>query len=494
MRAIAAPHGLPLASLSLALFASAAMAASCSTSPAAPGAGAGGAPTTTTTTSEVDAGDDDAAPGWLGDAGLVVREPVKRPLRELCGIASNPGEMPLGSDPTSAARRKGYFDAAIDLGGVMIRRDIRFADVEPERGTFVFDAYDELVAEAKGRGVRLLATLGYGTLWAHPGAVDEFYPPDDPKDFADYAGKVAARYQGELAGYEIWNEPNGGFRFWKGTTSGDPKAYAALLAAAAPAIRAADPKTPVLLGGTVFTPQLIEGAMQWLGEAYAARPDLAKSFDVAGVHTYQAYPPRTAPELGDAIDAPLEDKLGMHAWLLAQHGAGDDPIWITEIGWPVTNDVDAATQARFTVRATILAARAGASGIFWYTLRDGVNHDPGAFPPEGSFGLLEYDADPTAGKPKPKPVYVALRALLATVGARWPAAEIDAPVGARAIRFEGAAGLAPVLAAWAFDAKSASLAAPFAGTVVAQDGKAGRVVKAGEALSLGGDVIYLVAQ
>lgn len=467
-----------------------ALISGCSTSSNAALAGAGGA-ATTATAPDAGAGADDAAPGWLGDAGLVTRDPVHRPLHELCGLASNPGDMPLGDDPTSAALRKGYFDAALDLGGVMIRRDIRFADVEPEKGTFVFDAYDGLLDEAAQRGVRLLATLGYGTRWAHAGAPDEFYPPDDPTDFAEYAGKVAARYAGKLAGYEIWNEPNGGFRFWKGTLSGDPKAYGTLLAAAAPAIRAADPATPILLGGTVFTPQLIEGAMQWLGEAYAARPALAKSFDIAGVHTYQAYPPRTAPELGDSIDAPLEDKLRMHAWLLAQHGAASAPIWITELGWPVTNDVDPAAQARFTVRATILAARAGASGIFWYTLHDKADHDPGAFPPEGSFGLLAYDADPLAGKPKPKPVYVALRALLTTVSARWPAAELAAPSGTRAVRFEGAAGLAPVLAAWAFDAKGASLAAPFAGALVAQDGSSRGTAKVGDALPLTGDVLYL---
>jgi hypothetical protein len=470
-----------------------ALALGCSSGSASPAAGAGGAATTTSTTSSssADAGDD-APPAWLGDAGMVVREPVHRPLHELCGLASNPGDMPLGTDPASAALRKGYFDAALKLGGVMIRRDIRFADVEPKKGTFVFDAYDRLVAEAEQRGVRLLATLDYGTLWAHLGAPDEFYPPDDPKDFADYAGAVAARYAGKLAGYEIWNEPNGGFRFWKTATTGDPKGYGTLLAATAPAIRAADPKTPILLGGTVFTPQLIEGAMQWLGEAYAARPDLAKSFDVAGVHTYQAYPPHTAPELGDDADAPLEDKLRMHAWLLAQHGAADHPIWITELGWPVTNDVDAAAQARFTVRATILAARAGASGIFWYTLRDGANHDPGAFPPEGSFGLLEHDDDPAAGHAaKPKPVYVALRALLATVGARWPAAEVDAPAGARAIRFEGAAGLPPVVAAWTVTVPKASMPAPFAGEVVAEDGSSRGHVKAGDALALAGDVVYV---
>jgi hypothetical protein len=451
-------------------------------------AGAGGSP--------IDAGADAEPPQWLGDAGLVTRAPVQRPLHELCGIASNPGDMPLGDDPASAALRKGYFDAAVDLGGVMIRRDIRFDEVEPQKGTFVWDRYDELVTELQAYepdGVRMLATLDYGTKWAHPGASDIFWPPDDPQDFADYAGAVAARYAGRFVGYEIWNEPNGGFRFWKTGLSGDPVGYGTLLATAAPAIHAADPTTPVMLGGTVFTPQIIEGAMQWLGEAYAARPDLGKSFEIAGIHTYQEYPPSTAPEIGSYKDAPLEDKISMHAWLLAQHGGDDKPIWITEIGWPVAAPVDEAGQARFTVRATILAARAGAGGIFWYTLRDGP--DPTSLPPEDAFGLLHHDYDPAAGNPpSPKPVYVALRALLATVGERWPdpsdPATKSPPSGVYEVAF---AGTDPgrVYAMWTATGDAAMVAAPIDGEVREQDGSLRAMVKKGETVAVSGDVTYV---
>lgn len=442
--------------------------------------------------SAADAGDDAEPPVWLGDAGLLPRAPVPRPLHELCGLASNPGDLPLGDDPAAAALRAGYFDAALDLGGVMIRRDVRWNEVEPTQGNFDFARHDALVMEAEQRGVRLLATLDYGALWAHPGAKDIFYPPDDPADFGAYAGVVAARYQGRFVGYEIWNEPNGGFRFWKPTLSGDPAAYAALLGAASAAIKGADPATPVLLGGTVFTPQLIEGAMAWLGEAYAADPALAQRFDVAGVHTYQLYPPTTAPEVSLGLDPPLADKLSMHSWLLAQHGGAGKPMWITELGWPVMEGQDEAAQARFTVRATILAAQAGAGGIFWYTLRDGP--DPTAFPPEDAFGLLHHDADPVAQKPSPKLVYTALKALLATVGERWPEAADPAlatlPADVRAVTF---AGTAPgkVHALWTVSGAAATLPAPMDGELREQDGSLRATVKKGATVALSGDVTYL---
>lgn len=221
-----------------------------------------------------------------------------------------------------------------------------------------------------------------------------------------------------------------------------------------------------MLGGTVFTPQLIEGAIPWLEEAYAAHPDLATRFETAGIHAYAFYPPEGAPEHGERLDPPLEAKIQMHAWLLAQHGGDTKPIWITEIGWPVQGKVDEATQARFTVRATILAAHAGASAIFFYTLRDGPH--PEAYPPEDAFGLLHNDDTP-------KPAYLALKTLLAKVGERWATTD-DAklqgmPSDARAVVFRGAAGKA-VICAWTVDTPAATVTLAGGGIITDQFGTA----------------------
>lgn len=444
-----------------------------------------------------DAGED--RPVWLGEMGLRTRTPVARPLHTLCGIASNPGDMPLGNDARSSALRRGYFDAANDLGGVMIRRDFLWHEIEPERGRFVWDDYDRLVDEAGARGVRLLGMLGYGVPWANPATENgsTTFPPADPRDFAAFAGATAGRYRGRVAAWEIWNEPNNGWRFWKPKLSGDPRAYGDLLAATHPAIASAAPGTPVLLAGTVFVPQIIQGAMPWLTEAYAARPDLARSFDIAGIHTYEKYPPYRAPELDDDEDPPLEAKIQMHAWLLEKNGGGDKPIWITEIGWPVWSRVDARDQARFDVRATILAANAGVEGIFWYTLRDGPH--PENVPPEDAFGLLGNDQDVDAGREAtPKPSYIALRALLKVVGERWPVPEPhdleDLPTDARAIVFRGASG-GTVTAVWTVTTESATARiATGSFDVVGQDGAPIGRADAGGVVAIGPDLTYLVAR
>lgn len=404
----------------------------------------------------------------------------------MCGIASNPGDFPLGTDATSSALRQGYFDSANALGGVMIRRDFTWSEIEPAKGAFDFGAYDALVAQAQAAKVKLLGTLDYGVPWANASSNGDLdYPPTNPQDFADFAGAVAARYAGQVDAWEIWNEPNNGFRFWKPTLSGDPAAYGALLEGAFDSIHAAAPSARVLLGGTVFTPQLIEGAIPWLEDAYAAHPDLARHFDVAGVHTYAAYPPQSPPELGQLADPPLEDKIEMHAWLLAQHGASATPIWITELGWPVYDAVDEAAQARFTVRATLIAARAGASGVFWYTLRDGPN--PTAFPPEDAFGLLHHDSSP-------KPVFGALQTMLGVLGDLAPQSG-DAPIGGlpsdgRAIVFSG--GGKTAVAAWTVSSNAAVTWTGGAADVIAQSGAAVGSVAASSPLALSPDVTYVV--
>ncbi len=431
---------------------------------------------------------DDSPPSWLGDAGLVARDPVQLPLRKMCGIASNPGDFPLGTDPASSDLRAGYFQAAQDLGGVMIRRDFSWNEIEPAKGTFDFTAYDALVAQAKAASVTLLGTLDYGVPWANASSNGDIdYPPTDPQDYADYAAAVAARYAGSVDTWEIWNEPNNGFRFWKPTLKGDPAAYGALLEATYTTVHANAPSAKVMLGGTVFTPQLIDGAITWLEDAYTAQADLAQHFDVAGVHTYMSYPPKLAPELGQLSDAPLEQKLQMHAWLLAQHGASATPIWITEIGWPVYDVVDEGAQARFTVRATLIAVRAGASGVFWYTLRDGPN--PTAFPPEDAFGLLHHDSTP-------KPVYAALKAMMTTLGDTSPQVDVaplsGLPPDGHAIVFRGNGTTA--VAAWTVSSNASATWTGGPGSLVSQSGAPIGPVAQGGSVPLSPDVTYVVVQ
>ena len=184
---------------------------------------------------------------------------------------------------------------------------------------------DEEALALAQHDLRWLPVLGYTPRWASAtGDVHE--PPENPDDFASYAGGFAARYgrggsfwaeHPELAPlpvttYEIWNEPNVG-AFWSGKQ--DAGRFATLYIKARAAIHAVDPQATVVTGGIVPDPW-------YLKAMYTARPALRGNVDAVGVHPY-----------GSAADGVISNVITMRRALDAADGP-EVPIHITEIGWP----------------------------------------------------------------------------------------------------------------------------------------------------------------
>jgi hypothetical protein len=352
----------------------------------------------------------DGGDGEDGDIAEAPRAPSSLALRDIVGLSTHiRGE----SDPVSVAERAFEWSKLAELGIHRLRTDFTWAAIEPQRGSFDFSGYDTIASEAQAHGVNLLAILDYGVPWATstPGA-DDKYPPDHPTDFVAYATAVANRYASQITEYEVWNEPNDGLTFWKPTLIGDPAAYGTLFFLTNQALVQRQPSLDVAYGGTVYT-DLVSGP-SFVAQSFATTIGLAASLHFLAMHAYETYPPTSGPE-SSVGEVPLLDKVATMSGVLAAAGAHPLPIWITEIGWPVTNDVPLAQQARYTVRAIVLGALAGADRVFLYTLLDGPN--PMAFPPEDAFGLVTYsDFSTDAGAPSDKPAFIAVRALLSAVG------------------------------------------------------------------------------
>jgi hypothetical protein len=327
-------------------------------------------------------------------------------------------QLPLGQSAHDKARRQQFFDAAKYLGVRALRTDVRWDEIEPKQGAFEWAPHDTLVGELQAHGIELLALIAYGNTWASKegkAANDIMYPPDDPKDFATFAAAVAKRYQGKVKRYEVWNEQNAGFRFWKGTNtfSGDPKAYAKLLLLAAQAIHGVDAKAEVAFGGLFYLPQAVMGAEEFTDKAYAAEPLLAQHVNAHAWHPYALYPPVDPPEFAASkaeagVERVAVDETARRLRkVLAKHGAGDQRLWMTELGWPTEEAVTELDHARFLVRSWVLLDAADVPYRCWYTLMD---HPPEAQNViwEKVFGLYRWDADPTdATPPQPKPAAAA---------------------------------------------------------------------------------------
>jgi len=85
--------------------------------------------------------------------------------------------------------------------------------------------------------------------WETPGSGNR--PPTNPSDFGSFLGALASHAKGQVWAYEIWNEPNLSSEW--GNQPPNPAAYVALLQAAYPAIKAADPAAFVITAGLVTT-------------------------------------------------------------------------------------------------------------------------------------------------------------------------------------------------------------------------------------------------
>lgn len=307
--------------------------------------------------------------------------PAKATLGEALGVSKI-----LSFD---ADTRAAQLDRLDGLGVHLVRRDFLWADLEPSDGVFDFAAEDAAVDDSRARGLTTIGLLAYDAPWA--AADGDIATPPDPQKFAAFVAATVKHFAGRVDLWELWNEPNVS-TFWK--PRGDGFEYAKLLAAAAPAVRRANPEATVILGGLLYHDEaIVVGADQFLEDAFAFNPDLGDLFDVLALHPYVRYPPQAPPEQDDAREQPVGAMVARMRALVDYYGA-PKPVWVTEYGWPIYGTVDEAAQARFTVRGALEAMAAGAERVCIYTLDDGPN--PTAFPPEDAFGLYRNDGTPKA--------------------------------------------------------------------------------------------------
>ncbi len=366
--------------------------------------------------------------------------------------------------------RQAAVERLLEAGVGTVRFDLRWAYTEKQPGTFDWSWIDASAEVYAGAGLELLGLLWAGNPWAssHPKA-DQFYPPDDPAEFGDFV-EAAVTHLGDRAWrFEIWNEPNAGYRFWKGVPSGgivskgDPAAFGALLKEATARGRAACPDCEFAFGGPFFHDLGIDGHVTFLADAFAAHPDLGESFDAMGFHPYAMYPPLAAPEEGESeLELPVWEMAAQVRAVMAAHGAGDRPLWTTEIGWPVWGETTPERQAVYLVRAHLHLVALAAAPVCWYELYDGP--EPDGFPPEDAFGLLSH-LDPATGLGgEPKPAFHALAQLGNRFAAHRPTRDLAAggalPAGAFGYELRADGGDDVWWALWTHPAKALTAALP----------------------------------
>lgn len=309
--------------------------------------------------------------------------------------------------PDSDKQRTG--ELLDELGSRWVRLHVRWREAEPQPGVFDewwMDEYENALTYAEAAGQQVVLMISEAPAWASGDPAHNV--PADPRLFANFLERFAERFEGRVAAYEIWNEPNIE-RFW--STGPDAAEYAALLAASHAVLREADPETLVVFGG------LSTNDYDFLEAAYDAG---AKGhFDVLATHPYPycgSSGPAAVSYSGGRISR--DSFTGYRELRASMLARGDDkPIWITEFGWNTSQvacdpgsgqwqgGVSEQAQAEHLTQALrILESDPYVEVAIWYALRNNVwsatPDDPAE--PEANFGLVRTDF-------APKPAFYAFK-------------------------------------------------------------------------------------
>ncbi len=321
----------------------------------------------------------------------------------VCGFAVSlvrASEIPAGG-ATSGVGVNIHFtrghEADLDLiaaaGFKFVRMDFFWADIEHEKGTYDWSAYDELTANLERHGLCAYYIFDYSHPLYEETVTDKNghsvlaspHHPESVAAFARWAAAAARHFHGRHIVWEIWNEPNGSF--WE--PEADVKAYTTLALATARAVRAADPQATIVAPATSgFSWPFLEDFLQ---------SGVLSYLDAVSVHPYR----RT--------DQPPESAAGDYARLrgiIASNTPASRreaiPILSGEWGYSTcVNGVSLPTQAAFAARQQLANVLQGVPISIWY---DWKNDGDDPKENEHNFGAVRSDLTP-------KPTYLAIKTL-----------------------------------------------------------------------------------
>ncbi|MGB3699145.1 MAG: cellulase family glycosylhydrolase [Gordonia sp. (in: high G+C Gram-positive bacteria)] len=300
-------------------------------------------------------------------------------------LAAFTQEFGVASIATLADRTTAGYEREADairaVGGTWIRIVMNWNETETGPGYYKWERLDRAVDAARSRGLRVLGLVaGPAPAWAAIYPDVQGSPPRSAADYASFSAALASRYRGRVAAWELWNEPN--LRgYW---INPDPAAYAQLLKASYPRIKAADRNALVVAGGTSPDVSGIPVG-PFLTGLYVA--GARGSFDAVGLHPY------TFPQVLGATG--FDPTVAAIRAIMDAAGDAGKRIWITEWGQPTGTSpiaVSEERQADVIVLSMAYVRRQPRMGpMFLFTSKDWKT-DPSQA--DFNFGLYRYDYSP----------------------------------------------------------------------------------------------------
>ena len=253
------------------------------------------------------------------------------------------------------------------LGSMRLWDDgVKWAQIETANGVYNWSKLDSWISKAQAQHLDVLYTIGNTPQWAGKipakspcgpsGPYSCSAPTDLNSDGTGSDAKLSAfmtalvkRYKGQIAFYELWNEPDCTC-FWAGTTA----QIVRMGKDAASIIRSTDPAAKII------SPSAHGPTMKTWFDDYVAAGGAA-NFDIVNAHLRgSANPPNSSPEAFLTMwdDVTTET---------AKRGLSKLPVWDDEYGIKKDQLTDPDMLAGFTARALILRAGVGVQRQFVYT-------------------------------------------------------------------------------------------------------------------------------
>ena len=314
-------------------------------------------------------------------------------------------------------------DWAQGLGVGWVKQQVTWHTIEHGPDDFEWWTLDRAVKACEGYGFKLLLSVVHAPDWTRTSEL-ETGPPADYAEFGRFMGQLATRYQGRVAAYELWNEPNLA-REWRGDTL-DPARFVALVAEGARAVRAADPDALIISGAPAVT-GIDDGVVAIDDRAFLRgmyEAGVASWVDAIGVHPYGfANPPdeswtdpaHLASSHNDHPSFFFQDTLEDYHAIMLAYGDTEHQLWVTEFGWASTQrmgemdttgweygrEVNEAQQADYIVEAYRMGEeRPWVGPMFLWNLNLATIWGPRD--PVSAYSLLRPDRSY-------RPAYIALR-------------------------------------------------------------------------------------
>jgi hypothetical protein len=338
--------------------------------------------------------------------------------------APTPTDSPVSLDTAAAwfarddgERQKRFMSLAALAGSNWVRDRLTWATLEPEQGVFNENetTYDSSAKAANASGLQVLQVIHQTPPWATGAAKDTTRFPRDLRTIHRFFRAMAARFEGQVAAWEPWNEPN--IRNFGGHTINE---ISSLQKAAYLGLKAGDPNLTV--GWSVFA-----GMGTELETDGVIHNEAWPYFDTFNVHSYRA------------VDQYAERMKN------ASRAACGKPIWLTECGirleteeeapWGDLDGAKELEQAAFVAKSYAASIFSGVENHFFFILGNYIERGI-------QFGLLRQDLTP-------RPGYVAFAAVGRLLADAKPLGRIHGDQKAYAFRSKPDGIDSDVLVLWA---------------------------------------------